>query len=242
LDALVFLAGAGIGSVLFNELFGVLKGLYTWGDSGVQFAWQDLGMSAGGFSFLFVLVALGCFWGAEYLEKRVKGTGEYWRSPFLRSFSAALVILALGLIAIQGKVGGEGSAGVPARASAMLAEIESAKDHMEPEELAERMMRGETGLMLVDIRPSEEYAAFHIRGAVNISMSDLPVALAGKESEGLIVLYSNGMTHPAQARDALARIGYTNVYILTDGPSGWNPCQRSRRRSSTPGDSTSPDR
>jgi thiosulfate/3-mercaptopyruvate sulfurtransferase len=56
---------------------------------------------------------------------------------------------------------------------------------------------------------------------VNISMSDLPAALEGKESEGLIVLYSNGMTHPAQARDALARMGYTNVYILTDGLTGF---------------------
>ena len=28
LDALVFLAGAGIGSVLFNEMFGLLKGIY----------------------------------------------------------------------------------------------------------------------------------------------------------------------------------------------------------------------
>jgi len=52
-------------------------------------------------------------------------------------------------------------------------------------------------------------------------MPDLPAALEGKESEGLIVLYSNGMTHPAQARDALARMGYTNVYILTDGLTGF---------------------
>ena len=75
--------------------------------------------------------------------------------------------------------------------------------------------------MLVDIRPAEEYAAFHIRGAVNISMSDLPAALAGNRNQGIIVLYSNGMTHPAQARDALARMGYANVYILTDGLEGF---------------------
>jgi len=221
LDALVFLAGAGIGSVFFNEMFGVLKGLYAWGDGGVRFAWQALNLSAAGFAFLFVLVAIGCFWGAEYLERRITGTGEYWRSPFLRSFSAALVIFALGLMAIQGGASEEIAAGVPARTATMLAEIESAKDHMEPEELAERLMQGETGIMLADIRPAEEYAEFHIRGAVNISMSDLPAALAGKESKGIIVLYSNGMTHPAQARDALARMGHRNVYILTDGLVGF---------------------
>ena len=107
LDALVFLAGAAIGSVFFNEMFGMLKGLYTWGDSGVQFAWQALDLSAAAFAFLFVLVAVGCFWGAEYIEKRVAGTGDYWRSPFLRSFSVALVVLALGLVAMQGRAGAE---------------------------------------------------------------------------------------------------------------------------------------
>jgi thiosulfate/3-mercaptopyruvate sulfurtransferase len=103
----------------------------------------------------------------------------------------------------------------------MLAEIESAKDHMEPEDLADRLVREEAGLTVVDIRPAEEYEEFHIRGAVNISMSVLPTALAGRESKGIIVLYSNGMTHPAQARDALSRLGFTNVYMLTDGLVGF---------------------
>jgi len=35
------------------------------------------------------------------------------------------------------------------------------------------------------------------------------------------VLYSNGMTHPAQARDALARMGFANAYLLTDGLQGF---------------------
>ena len=29
------------------------------------------------------------------------------------------------------------------------------------------------------------------------------------------------MTHPAQARDSLARIGYQNVFMLTDGLTGF---------------------
>jgi len=39
-----------------------VKGLYTWGDRGVRFAWQDLGLSAAGFGFLLVAVALVLFW------------------------------------------------------------------------------------------------------------------------------------------------------------------------------------
>ncbi|MEW6078671.1 MAG: DUF6691 family protein [Thermodesulfobacteriota bacterium] len=222
LDALVFLGGAGIGSIFFNELFGLLKGLYTWGDRGVQFAWQALGLSPGGFACLLVAVALLCFWGAEYLEKRVSSGRNYWRSPFLWSFSFVLVALASGLLAVQGRVAaGTTAAGDPVQTLSMLAEIEAAGDHMEPEDLADRLMRGEPGLLLVDIRPSEEYAAFHIRGAVNIALSDLPAALAAKADRGIVVLYSNGMTHPAQARDALVRLGHANVYILTDGLQGF---------------------
>jgi thiosulfate/3-mercaptopyruvate sulfurtransferase len=218
---LVFLAGAGIGSIFFNEFFGVLKGLYEWGDRGVRFAWQDLNLSASGFGFLMVAAALFMFWGAEFLEKRRALGGAYWRSPFLRSFSAVMILLALGLMAMDGRITGERHAADRASTSAMLSEIESAKDHMEPEELADRLMGREPGLMVVDIRSVEEYAEFHIRGAVNLSMSDLPEFLAGRENKGIIVLYSNGMTHPAQARDAMFRLGFTNVYLLTDGLVGF---------------------
>ena len=41
------------------------------------------------------------------------------------------------------------------------------------------------------------------------------------QNRGRIVLYSNGMTHPAQARDALARMGFQNVFMLTDGLQGF---------------------
>ncbi|MBL6995541.1 sulfurtransferase, partial [Desulfobacula sp.] len=44
---------------------------------------------------------------------------------------------------------------------------------------------------------------------------------------GMIVLYSNGMTHPAQARDVLFRMGFSNAYLLTDGLDGFiNQCLR----------------
>lgn len=220
-DAAMFLGGAALGSIIFNEMFGTLRGLYTWGESGVRFAWQSLGISAATFALLFVLVAIACFWGAEYIERRVSRTGVYWRSPFLKAFSIALIVLAVGLLAIQG---GRSEGIIPTERpteTALLAQVEAAGDHIEPEELADRMMAGEKGLVLVDIRLSEEFEAFHIRGAVNIPMAELSETLAANKNAGLIVLYSNGMTHPAQARDSLARMGFSNVYMLTDGLQGF---------------------
>jgi thiosulfate/3-mercaptopyruvate sulfurtransferase len=224
-DALVFLGGATVGSILFNEMFGAVKGLYTWGASGVQFAWQNVGMSSAGFAFLFVLVAIGCFWGSEYIERRRGAGGAYFNSPFLKAFSVALIVLAGGLMILHGAGTEAPAAAAPAMPQssevAILATVEAAQDHIEPEDLADRLMAGEKGLLLVDIRPAEEFEAFHLRGAVNIALTDLPAALAPHKNVGLIVLYSNGMTHPAQARDSLARMGFGNVYILTDGLQGF---------------------
>ena len=46
IDAIVFLLGAIGGSILFNELFPMIRSLYTAGDQGVQMAYTTVGMSA----------------------------------------------------------------------------------------------------------------------------------------------------------------------------------------------------
>jgi thiosulfate/3-mercaptopyruvate sulfurtransferase len=99
--------------------------------------------------------------------------------------------------------------------------VGKARDHIEPEELADRLMAGEPDLVVVDVRPSAEFNAFHIRGSLNVPLDGLAPALQPYKNKGLIVLYSNGMTHPAQARDSLQRQGFGNVYLLTDGLQGF---------------------
>lgn len=233
LDALVFLGGALVGSILFNELFPVIKPLYAWGESGVLFVYDSLGASKPAFVLVLTVVAVGCFWGAEAVEKKRVGGGHYLNSPFLKTFSAVLVFLAAALFILPSAPGnlagasaGESGAGragaaLPARETSLLQQIESAGDHMDPVELADRLMSGEQGLQVIDLRTPDEFKAFHIRGAVNVPLSQLPDYLAPTRNEGIVVLYSNGMTHPAQARDALSRLGFENVYILTDGLQGF---------------------
>ena len=109
----------------------------------------------------------------------------------------------------------------PGSESALLEAIAQGGDHIDATELAGRLAGGDADLLLVDIRTPAEYAEFHIRSAVNIQLPELPQALSPHRNKGTVVLYSNGMTHPAQARDALSRLGYRNVYILTDGLQGF---------------------
>lgn len=224
LDALIFLGGAALGSILFNEFYGIVGPLATWGDSGIQFVWAALGVSGPVFALLFSTVAVAAFWGSEWIEKKVAGAGPYLGSPFLKAFSVTILVGALAVALLPPATS---SAPVPASAArseaGMLQAMEAGEDHIDPEELADRLMAGDTSLLLVDIRTPSEFAAFHIRGALNVAAADLPEFLEPhkNKNQSRIVLYSNGMTHPAQARDALARMGYANAYLLTDGLEGF---------------------
>ena len=167
-------------------------------------------------------MAVAAFWGSEWIEKKVAGAGPYLGSPFLKAFSVTILVgaLAVALLPPLPSSTDALSAG-PVTDTVMLQAMEAGDDHVEPEELADRLMAGDPSLLLVDIRTPAEFAAFHLRGAVNVAAADLGDFLTPHKNKGTIVLYSNGMTHPAQARDALARMGFTNAYLLTDGLQGF---------------------
>jgi len=221
LDALTFFGGALLGSILFNEVFSLMKPLYTWGEAGVIFIYQSLGLSLGAFALLFTLLAVACFWVVEFIEANRGKGGDLFGSRFLKTFSLTLVVLAFGLSLTGGQMSQGVVAGEKPGEVELLGLIATGQDHMEPEELADRLLAGEPGILVVDIRSKREYQAFHIRGAVNVRLQELPDYLAPFKNRNLIILYSNGMTHPAQARDSLARQGFTNVYFLTGGLQGF---------------------
>lgn len=223
LDAVVFLAGAVGGSVAFNELYPLVEPLYTWGiQPEPLFAF---GLPPAAFAVLFTLAAVGAFYFAEWAEKRTTGRSKYLRSPFLRTLSVALVIAAVAVAILPGPservAGGPFGPGAAGSEKALLESVEAAEDHFEPEALADRLVQGDPGLLAIDVRPAAEYEAFHLRGAVNVPIAELPDYLASAGSPETVVLYSTGMTHPAQARDSLTRLGYRNVYMLTDGLAGF---------------------
>jgi thiosulfate/3-mercaptopyruvate sulfurtransferase len=221
IDALVFLAGALGGGILFNECFPLIRPLYTAGDRGTLMVYDSLGLSRNGFALIFTLVAVAAFWLSEWAEKVRTGRSAYLGSPFLKAFSLALVTAAAGLMLLSGPSTATAPAYPATPEASLMAQVDAAGDHIEPEELADRLMAGDTDLTVVDVRPEAEFRAFHIRGAINVPLAGLAEALLPHRNRGLIVLYSNGMTHPAQARDSLQRQGYSNVYLLTDGLQGF---------------------
>lgn len=224
LDALLFLGGALLGGIAFNETYGFLKPLHGDGEGPVRYVFEGLGMSRAAFGFLFTLAAVGAFWLCERLEAMRGSGGRYWGTRFLKVFSLILVTASISLFALPERSAGAGTSGRPdpaAAEKALLGSVEAGEDHVEPEELADLMMRGDPDTVVVDVRPEDEYRDFHLRGAVNIPVPELPEALERYRKARRIILYSKGMTHPAQARDSLQRLGFGNVYILTDGLDGF---------------------
>ncbi len=221
IDALIFLLGAVIGSVAFNEMFGLIKPLYESGQRGILFIDDTLGISMEAFNVFLSIVAVAMFWGCEWIERRKTGRPLGEGNSVLKAVSVALLTLAVALLAVTtGRPTSPPPGDTPSE-SQLLGAVEMALDHVEPEELADRMLRHEPGLIVVDIRPAAEYQGYHLPSALNIAMKDLHQALRPYKNTGTIVLYSNGMTHPVQARDSLYRSGYRNAYILTDGLNGF---------------------
>jgi 3-mercaptopyruvate sulfurtransferase SseA/uncharacterized membrane protein YedE/YeeE len=219
LDGLVFLGGTVLGAILFNETFPVLGWLKSWGYQ--EETLYAFGISRTVFGVVFATIAVGAFYFAEWAES-LRGGGAYLRSPMLKGLGLTMVVLACGMLLLpsssNSQLADASDVALEAEQS-LLATIEEGHDHIDPQELADRLMAG-GNLLLVDIRPAAEYEAFHIRGAINVPLTDLAAGLNEHKGQ-TIVLYSTGMTHPAQARDALTRLGFKEVYMLTDGLQGF---------------------
>ena len=72
LDGLAFLGGMFIGIYLFSEAFPWFEKLYYIGSQGAPMVNTVFGISPELFTFILVLAAIGMFFGASWVEKKVK--------------------------------------------------------------------------------------------------------------------------------------------------------------------------
>lgn len=115
-------------------------------------------------------------------------------------------------------------------AESRLAEIEhiarrfhAGKDGLRPvdsESLLRRVRKGE--VLVLDVRPREEYEAGHIRGAVSLPVKELEWRLAGLPKSQVIAAYCRGpyCMFAVEAAEALRRKGYDAV-ALKESVQDW---------------------
>ena len=97
-------------------------------------------------------------------------------------------------------------------------------DRLDPETVSQWIIEGNNEYLLMDVRSPEKYQQGHIKSAVNLPLADLlkMETIANLNTDKLIILYSNGISHASQAWVVLYAAGISNVVILEGGLNYWN--------------------
>jgi rhodanese-related sulfurtransferase len=92
------------------------------------------------------------------------------------------------------------------------------------ERAAEVMAEAPDGLVILDIRTPEEFAAGHIDGAVNIDYyaPDFRDSLDALDKDVPYVMYCRSGNRSSDARTIMADLEFTEVYELDGGVVAWN--------------------
>ena len=227
LDALVFLVGAVLGGILFNEIYGVVEPLYNGLCGGAVTLSDSLGLPMNVLALALCAIAVLLFAGSAWVETRFGGIPRPDADTRRRRRWAAggLLILAAGLFFAPVRAPVATMAGSTALPETFLENVAVGEDHIDPLDAAPLMMAAAPGLLVVDIRPAPDFTLFHLRGAVNVPLEQLASRLPELGMAETVILYSNGTTHAAQAWLALRQLGFTNALVLTDGLVGfWRDC------------------
>jgi rhodanese-related sulfurtransferase len=102
---------------------------------------------------------------------------------------------------------------------ALSRSIADERDHVTAVELAAWIKERRPDLRVVDVRTAEEFDAYHVPTAERIPIDS--IGLSTLRPSELIVLYSEGGAHAAQAWVLLRALGYRNVYFLRGGLYEW---------------------
>jgi rhodanese-related sulfurtransferase len=86
---------------------------------------------------------------------------------------------------------------------------------------ARAMLQSSSNVLVVDVRLPEEYVQGHLKGAINIPLSDLPLRIGALEHNRPILVYCQTGIRGAQASTILVKAGFTKVFNLEGGITAW---------------------
>ncbi len=106
----------------------------------------------------------------------------------------------------------------------LLMEINDPARFLETDHIAQRLIEGDPGLFLIDVRSLYEYEEYSIPGSVNIPQEELLLDQWKDyiDQEDMdIVFYSNGDVYADQAWMLTTQSGSKNLYVMKGGLNEW---------------------
>jgi rhodanese-related sulfurtransferase len=223
LDGLFFVLGVLFGIFVFGE---TVEYYWDWwnnaGYMGRITIYEWLDVPAGVVVVGVVLMALFMFWGAEQLE-RIFGGRDLSKEPRWRRYAAVgLAAFAVSVLVIGAPTTEQKYARIASTKDAALA---SREVQIHPGELLTSIADNTLKVVVLDVRPEAEYNQFHIAGARNVPLDEIPALVPELQVQQalntLFVLASNDEIAATEAWKILSAESVPNVYILEGGVNQW---------------------
>jgi rhodanese-related sulfurtransferase len=126
---------------------------------------------------------------------------------------------AAGVLAVLALLAGSRTPSSRVDLAALARAVEHEEDHVTARELAEMIRAQKPNLRIVDVRSAHEYEEYHVPRAQHIPLGRI-TEFSPRPGE-VVVLYSEGGIHGAQAWFFLKAMGVPEVYFLRGGLNEW---------------------
>ena len=119
-----------------------------------------------------------------------------------------------------------------ALACAAVAHADEPTPRINQEALLKRIEKKDASMIILDVRTSEEFAAGHVPGAVNIPYTHLPARLSELPDAGdkEIVLYCATGVRSERAAERMREQGYTRLLHLDGDMKAWDEKNRPKEK------------
>lgn len=248
LDGMAFVAGVAAGLLVFAETVPMFWPFFNTAGHLGRVTWADLlGVDAGWVVLGVVVMAVGAFAFAEFLERKFArpeanpAEVETGARAAERRWRWAAVGAALSLAAATRLIGQPSLERKMAWAeSALEASLRSRAVHIDPAELLTLMHGNQLPLVLLDVRPESDFNAFHLLDARRVDVKDLTPRWAARvPANAVVVVMSNDEAGAHEAWKRLAVLLNPNpyvpvtersrAYVLAGGVNRWLDLYQAKR-------------
>jgi len=213
-DAMFFVGGGIVGVFFFGELYPLYQTFYESSALGPITVFNSLGISAGLFALVLIVVAVGAFAVTTLIERKTSSTAPSISFKKLPHRIAGVSTIVLGMVLVA----------LPNRKDHLIGTVSSPAylaqnpvSMMEPDELAFRILDKEPNILIVDIRSAEDFKNLRLPGSNNIQTAGFfakeQVPLFSQRHVKKVIVGATESDEQAACL-LLHELGYENTAIL----------------------------